>query len=145
MNLIEFIGLGLLVALVLLIAVVPVRRSLLSRSGGVDVSWRAARTGGGRWILGQARFSGDALLLFRALSLLPMAAHTLSRQTLVLGTRRAPAGTESGLLPRSSMIVRCTDAGSDLELALSEDALTGLQSWLESAPTGFQGRRRGGD
>lgn len=138
MNLVEFIGLGLLVAVVLLIAVVPVRRSLLSRSGGVDVSWRA-RIGGDRWILGQARFSGDDLLLFRAFSLLPMAARTLHRQTLVLGTRRAPVGTESDLLPPSSVIVRCTDAGSDVELALSEDALTGLQSWLESAPTGFRG------
>jgi hypothetical protein len=30
--------------------------------------------------------------------------------------------------------VRCTDGGSQLELALSEEALTGLRSWLESLP-----------
>lgn len=146
MTLIEFIGLGLLVAVVLLIAVVAVRRSLLSRSGGFDVSWRTElRASGAGWILGQGRYSGDVLMLFRAFSLLPLAARSLRRQSVVLGSRRDPVGTEPDLLPPSSIIIRCIDAGADLELAMSEDAITGLQSWLESAPTAFRVRPSRGD
>jgi hypothetical protein len=140
MTPIEFIALGLLVALVLLIALVAVRRTILARSGGIDMSWRAdLRRESSGWVLGQGRFTGEALELFRAFSVLPMPSKSLDRHELVLGVRRGPQGTEPDLLPTDSVIVRCTDAGSDLELALSEDALTGLRSWVESAPSGFRG------
>lgn len=145
MTLIEFLALGLLVALVLVIALVAVRRTTLARSGGIDMSWRAdLRRDGAGWVLGQGRFSGEALELFRAFSILPMASRSLDRQELVLGERRAAQGTEPDLLPPHSVIVRCRDHGSDLELAMSEDALTGLRSWVESAPSGFRGPMLGG-
>lgn len=140
MTFIELIGLALLVAVVLMIALVAIRRLLLARSGGIDVAWRKdLRSGGGGWILGQARYLGDNLQLFRSFSPLPVAARELNRHSLVLGNRRAAEGTEPDLLPASSVIVRCTDHGNDLELALSQDALTGLRSWLESAPSVSRG------
>jgi hypothetical protein len=58
----------------------------------------------------------------------------LHRSSLKLGDRRGPVGTEPDLLPVDSVIVRCTDGGTQIELALREEALTGLRSWLESLP-----------
>ncbi|WP_029135243.1 DUF2550 domain-containing protein [Nakamurella lactea] len=139
MTPIEFVALGLLVAVVLVIALVAVRRTTLARSGGIDMSWRSDPRRSGGWVLGQGRFSGESLELFRAFSILPMASRSLDRHDLVLGERRPAQGTEPDLLPPESVIVRCRDAGADLELAMSEDALTGLRSWLESAPSGFRG------
>lgn len=140
MTLIELIALGLLVAIVLTIALVALRRAALGRTGGVDLSWRSDshhdRAG---WVLGQGRFSGESLELFRAFSILPLASKTLDRHDLVIGRRRSAQGTEPDLLPPQSVIVGCTYLGTHLELALSEDALTGLRSWLESAPSDFRG------
>ena len=85
-------------------------------------------------MLGQGRFHENEFLMYRSFSPLPGAARTLHRGSLKLGGRRGPVGTEPDLLPVDSVIVRCTDGGTQIELALSEQALTGLRSWLESLP-----------
>ena len=63
-----------------------------------------------------------------------MAARTLDRSALVIGPTRAPVATEPDLLPVGAVIVRCTDSGVGCELAMSEEALTGLRSWVEASP-----------
>ncbi len=137
MSLAQILGLAILIVLVVAIVVIAVRRSVLARSGGVDVCWRRRLRPDGRgWVLGQGRFRGDEFLLYRSFSPLPGAARKLHRGTLVLGERRQPVGTEPDLLPVNSVIRRCTDGGTTFELALSEQALTGLRSWLESGPPG---------
>ena len=134
-SLAQFLGLAMLVVVVLSISVIALRRSVLIRSGAIDVSWRRnLRTDGSGWILGQGRYRGNDLLLYRAFSPFPGAARRLHRESLKLGTRRSAVGTEPDLLPVDAVIIRCTDGGSDLELALAEEALTGLRSWLESIP-----------
>lgn len=147
MSPVEFLALGLLFAIVVLIIWVAVRRTLLTRGGGIDVCWRTdLRPTGSGWTLGQARYSGDVLLMFRSFAVLPSASRTLQRQSLTLGDRRPAVGSESDLLPAGAVIVRCIDArggGSRLELAMSEESLTGLRSWLESAPTAHRGRTPG--
>lgn len=147
MSPVEFLALGLLFAIVVLIIWVAVRRTLLTRGGGIDVCWRTdLRPMGSGWTLGQARYSGDVLLMFRSFAVLPSASRTLQRQSLTLGDRRPAVGSESDLLPAGAVIVRCIDArggGSRLELAMSEESLTGLRSWLESAPTAHRGRTPG--
>jgi hypothetical protein len=136
-SLAQILGLAILIALVLAIVVIAVRRSVLARSGGIDVCWRRKLRPDGRgWVLGQGRFHGDEFLLYRSFSPLPGAARTLHRESLVLGERRQPVGTEPDLLPVNAVIRRCTDGGLAFELALSEEALTGLRSWLESQPPG---------
>jgi len=40
-------------------------------------------------------------------------------------------------------VVRCSNAGVELELAMADSTLTGLRSWLESAPLGSAVRRLG--
>ena len=134
-SLAQLLGLALLIVVVVSISVIALRRSVLIRSGAIDVSWRRnLRPDGGGWVLGQGRYRGNELLLYRAFSPLPGASRRLHRESLRLGVRRTAVGTEPDLLPVHAVIVRCTHGGSDLELALSEEALTGLRSWLESMP-----------
>jgi len=136
----QILGVLVLVVVVLAIVVIAARRSALTRSGAIDVCWRPSRprgsmTADGRgWVLGQGRFRDNEFLMYRSFSPLPGAARKLRRESLKLGNRRGPVGTEPDLLPVGSVIVRCTDGGGQLELALSEEALTGLRSWLESLP-----------
>jgi Protein of unknown function (DUF2550) len=134
-TLAQLVGLTILIALIVAICVIAVRRSMLARSGGIDMCWRTDLTPGGRgWVLGQGRFHGSDLRLYRSFSPLPIASRVLDREDLALGDRRDPLGTEPDLLPPDAVIVRCTDAGRPLELALAQQALTGLKSWLESLP-----------
>jgi hypothetical protein len=128
-------GLVVLVLVVIAIVVIAFRRSALSRSGAIDVCWRTDLSPDGRgWALGQGRFRDNEFLMYRSFSPLPGAARKLDRESLKLGERRARVGTEPDLLPVDAVIVRCTDGGQQIELALSDEALTGLRSWLESLP-----------
>lgn len=131
----EIAGLALLLVLVLSIVAIAVRRSLLTRSGGVDLCWRRkiAPDGSG-WIFGQGRYRDNELTLYRSFSPLPIASRRLRRDRLSLGERRPVAGTEPDLLPVGSVVLRCTDGRAPIELALAEEAVTGLRSWLESVP-----------
>lgn len=148
MQIAEIIGLALLLVFVLTIISISFRRWTLSRSGSVDMCWRTAISDSGDgWIFGQGRYEDRGLVLFRSFSPLPIPSRILLRHNLQLGDRRALTGAEPDLLPPSTVILRCTDAGRFIELALAEEALTGLRSWLESVPPGnrgLRGERRGG-
>ncbi|GGM17913.1 DUF2550 domain-containing protein [Nakamurella endophytica] len=139
----EVVGLALLLAIVVLIVAVAIRRSLLSRAGGVDLCWRPESSSRSRgWVFGQGRFSDTALVLYRSFSPLPLASRTLDREDLEIGARRSPTRGEADLLPVGSVIVRCNDGRQPFEMALSEQSLTGLQAWLESVPPAL-GQSRG--
>jgi hypothetical protein len=134
-SLVQGLGLAILLVVLLAIIVIAVRRSVLTRSGAIDICWRRTLSPDGNgWVLGQGRFRENEVLLYRSFSPLPGAARKLHRSSLKLGERRGPVGTEPDLLPVDSVIVRCTDGGMHIELALREEALTGLRSWLESLP-----------
>ena len=140
MPLLEWIGLGLLVAVVASIVWLTARRILLVRGGAIDICWRDRTTDtpahGSGWSFGQAKYSGDELLLFRSFSLMLTAARRLDRSTISLGERRAPVGVECDLLPPDSVVIECSSGSSSVaQLAIGEVALTGLSSWVESAPT----------
>lgn len=129
----ELAGLIVLLLLVLLIAFIVVRRALVIRAGGFDVNWRRGSRDDDRgWTLGQARFQGERLVLYRSFSVWPAAAMSLNRAELVLGGVRSPLGAEPDLLPTGVAIVGAQYHGTDWELALTEDALTALRSWVES-------------
>jgi hypothetical protein len=137
MGLAEFVGLGLLILVVALALIVAVRRAILIRAGGFDISWRLRPANDDRgWMLGQARFRRGQLALYRSFSAWPTAAMTLDRAALVLGAVRPPHGSEPDLLPRAVAIVTGSCAGTPLDLALTDDALTALRSWVESRPPG---------
>lgn len=137
MVLAQTLGLGLLLIVVLLVAAVIIRRAVLVRAGGFDVSWRIDPGPDDRgWILGQARFRDGKLALYRSFSAWPRASLAMDRAALTLDAVRPPVGAEPDLLPRGVAIIGGRCLGTRLEMALAEDALTALRSWVESRPPG---------
>ena len=115
-----------------------VRRRVLSRHGGTfELSFRLRTTHPGRgWLLGLGRYSGEELEWFRIFSLSPRPRRVWARGALALSGRRDPQGAEQMSLYAGHQIVSCTTPEGQIELALSEASLTGLQSWLEAGPPG---------
>ncbi len=140
----EAVALVLVVLLLLPVALLGGRRRWLARQGGLfECSARLApdaRRGSG-WALGVARYSGDNLEWFRAFSLAFRPKLIFPRSQVRVGEQRDPDRAESALLYEDQRILRLNLAdGDSWELALSAASLTGLLSWLESAPPGTRYR-----
>lgn len=123
-----------------------VRRRLIQRSGGTfdcNLRWEvseaeAAEPTGKGWAYGIARYNGDRIEWFRVFSYAPRPRHHLVRGAIDVLERRAPHGEEEQALLSDAVVLACA-VGPDrtrIELALSEDALTGFLAWLEAAPPG---------
>lgn len=129
-------------AVLLLVAAVLVwlalRRLRALRSGGVHAALRTRLDDTGKgWHLGVGRYQGDEFVWFRVLSLRPGPDRVISRSALEIADRRDPSGPELYNMPPSSRVLRFRETGAtEIELAMSPDALTGFLSWLESAPPG---------
>jgi hypothetical protein len=129
-------------ALLLVAAVLvwlAVRRLRALRSGGVHAALRIRPDDAAKgWHLGVGRYQGDEFVWFRVLSLRPGPDRVISRSALEIADRRDPSGSELYSMPPSSRVLRFRETGSesDIEIAMSPDALTGFLSWLESAPPG---------
>jgi hypothetical protein len=119
--------------LVLVVAFLLRRRFLLSGLGAVTVWLRPAGTP--RWSVGVAWYGGDVLLWYRGLSLSVRPQERLCRSQLRVLSRRAP-GRDDLALPSDVVIVVCTTAEGERELAMEPSTETGFLSWLESAPPG---------
>ncbi|WP_328548087.1 DUF2550 domain-containing protein [Streptomyces platensis] len=133
---------GIVVVLVLLgLFVFGLRRRLIQRSGGTfdcSLRWDVAENeaGGKGWIYGVARYNGDRIEWFRVFSYAPRPRHLLERSAIEVLERRTPQGEEELALLSDSLVLACRHRGTRLELAMSEDALTGFLAWLEAAPPG---------
>ncbi|GAA4944588.1 DUF2550 domain-containing protein [Yinghuangia aomiensis] len=88
------------------------------------------------WVFGIARYSGDRIEWFRVFSYAPRPRRTLERHDIVVIERRLPVGQEELALLAGAVVLVCSHGGRLLELAMSEDALTGFLAWLEAAPPG---------
>lgn len=130
--------LGLVLLVVLLFALLVVRRRVLHGSGGtVDVSLRLrVGTPGRGWVLGIARFAGDDLQWFRVFSLAPRPRRVLSRRDLEVVAQRPPGGPETYALQRGAVVMECRSSAGPVELAMEQGAVTGFLAWLESRPPG---------
>lgn len=131
----------LLILLALLLAALIyllVRRRLLQRGGGTfDCSVRLSSTRAGQgWVLGLARYTDDTVQWFRVFSFAPRPRRVFTRKDLVVRSRRSPVPTEALMLYTDHIVVECSSGGQVVELAMSEEALTGFLAWLESAPPG---------
>jgi hypothetical protein len=119
-----------------------VRRRLIQRSGGTfDCSARfaapkAGQPSGKGWLYGVARYNGDNVEWFRVFSYAVRPRRTLQRDGIEVRDRRHPHGEEELALLPGAMVLACRHEGLDVELAMSEDALTGFLAWLEAAPPG---------
>ncbi|MFF9815921.1 DUF2550 domain-containing protein [Streptomyces sp. NPDC014006] len=134
---------GIVVALVVLgLFVFGLRRRLIQRSGGTfdcSLRWDVAEnpdTSGKGWSYGVARYSGDRVAWFRVFSYAPRPRRVLERGSIEVAGRRLPEGEEELALLSDAVILVCLHRGTRLELAMSEDALTGFLAWLEAAPPG---------
>ncbi|MER6999545.1 DUF2550 domain-containing protein [Streptomyces sp. NPDC000410] len=133
----------LVVALVVIgLFVFGLRRRLIQRSGGTfdcSLRWNVPEESdhsGKGWVYGVARYSGDRIEWFRVFSYAPRPRRTLERAAIEVIARRMPEGEEELALLSDSIVLGCQHKGTRLELAMSEDALTGFLAWLEAAPPG---------
>lgn len=85
---------------------------------------------------GVARYNGDRVSWFRVFSYAPRPRRNLERSAIEVLARRAPEGEEELALLSDSVVLTCAHQGVRLELAMSDDALTGFLAWLEAAPPG---------
>ncbi len=153
MDLVEAALSASAVLLLVLAVLFATRVLILGRSrGAFDCSWRPVE--GGRWALGVARVTHDAVEWWRVMSLSPRPRSTWRRSALqVTASRAAEPGGVPGLLA-GSLVVSCAPRGEGgggggagsgagsgtgepdgaFELAMTRDAYTGFASWLESAP-----------
>jgi hypothetical protein len=129
---------GLMVLVLLAVAALFVRRRVLTRSGGTfdcSLRLREGRYGKG-WVLGIGRYAGEDLEWFRVFSYATRPRRVLARSEVEVLDRRVPRGPEVYALLSGAVIVQCRDQSRTVEVAMSEDALTGFLSWVESAPPG---------
>ncbi|TDU04151.1 uncharacterized protein DUF2550 [Streptomyces sp. 846.5] len=92
--------------------------------------------GGKGWLFGIARYNRDSVEWFRVFSYSPRPRRVLQRSRIEVLHRRTPVGQEELALLSGAVVLVCRHAGEPLELAMSEDALTGFLAWLEAAPPG---------
>ncbi|WP_240135031.1 DUF2550 domain-containing protein [Streptomyces sp. MUM 178J] len=134
---------GLVIALVVVgLFVFGLRRRLIQRSGGTfdcSLRWNVPEepdASGKGWIYGVARYNGDRVEWFRVFSYAPRPRHFLERASVEVVARRTPEGEEELALLSDAVVLECRHDDTRLELAMSEDALTGFLAWLEAAPPG---------
>ena len=127
-----------LIILVLAAVGIAARRFLLERGGGT-VECGLRRGPNGPWRLGVASYQREELNWFGALGLTMRPDVVFPRRDLAVVSRRLPTDAEAASLGPGMVVVECRvgeDTGGTIELALGEEALTGLLSWLEAAPPG---------
>lgn len=137
---------GIVVALAVVgLFLFGLRRRLIQRSGGTfdcslrwDVSEHGDQAGvnGKGWSYGVARYNGDRIEWFRVFSYALRPRRVLERSRIEVAGRRLSEGEEELALLSDAVILSCVHQGTRLELAMSEDALTGFLAWLEAAPPG---------
>ncbi|MEU0630086.1 DUF2550 domain-containing protein [Streptomyces sp. NPDC005989] len=134
---------GLLVALVLIgLFFFGLRRRLIQRSGGTfdcSLRWNVSEEpdlSGKGWVYGVARYSEDRINWFRVFSYAPRPRRVLERSAIEVVARRLPEGEEEMALLSDAVVLGCLHGETRLELAMSDDALTGFLAWLEAAPPG---------
>ncbi|OYO19319.1 hypothetical protein CGZ93_13155 [Enemella dayhoffiae] len=138
--LVEVVGLTILLALIVPLLWLYLRRRWLSRQGGIfDCAMRPVEHT--EWALGLARYEGEHLEWYRALSLsLRPKVRFRRTATSAVEQREAEYGEVESLygnprvvrLSSSSRVPR--DPAGDWELAMAPESSTGLLSWLEAAP-----------
>lgn len=137
MDIVEGVGIGVVVILGALLTLF-VRRALVTRSGGIiRLSVRVTTVLDGRgWSPGFGRFAGDELRWYRMFSFAIRPKRVLSRKGLAVERRRLPEGQERLSMPSDWVIVRCSSNHSPVEIAMARSTVTGFLSWLEAAPPG---------
>ncbi|GAB3645409.1 DUF2550 domain-containing protein [Glycomyces tarimensis] len=138
------IAAALAAAVAVFLVLTYVRRSIISKRGAVAMAARLSRRMAGRgWAPGFAVYESGSLRWYRMFSLALGPRYTLSRTDLQIAERREPSGAEAQIFPSEVAVLRCKSSTGEVELAMTDSAVTGFLSWLEAAPPGaayFDGR-----
>lgn len=127
----------LLLVVVVVLAALPMRRLRAIREGGVPVALRQRVENTARgWHLGIGHYHGGDFLWYRVLGMSTRPDRVIPRSGLEIASRRAPEVAESYAMPGQATVLCCHAAAGDLELAMTDETLTGFLSWLESSPPG---------
>jgi hypothetical protein len=133
------------VLIILAAAALASRRYLLERSGGTvecALRWPA---GSGAWRLGVLSYQHDSLRWHGALGVLLRPEYVFHRRALSVLSRRPADPSETVTLGADRIVVEVSAPSSDtsvslsgehVELAMTEQALTGFLAWLEASPPG---------
>ncbi len=130
-----------LVLIVLAATVLATRRFLLERGGGTVECGLRSPARRGTWRLGVVSYHGDELSWYDTLGVLLRPERVFHRRQLTIVSRRAALASEAGTLGPDHVVVevRTRPPGTPdapVELAMTEQALTGLLAWLEASPPG---------
>nr|WP_155998689.1 DUF2550 domain-containing protein [Streptomonospora sp. PA3] len=146
----EWLFIALLIAALAALLAVTGRRYALERGGGAVECYLRAGSDSQRlpWRMGLARYGSEELRWYRLFSLWPRPAAELSRRGLVVLSRREPTPGDLRELTLDLVVIEVgwtAPDGTDpkepvYELAMSDGALTGFLSWLESMPPGSHWR-----
>jgi Protein of unknown function (DUF2550) len=135
--LLDLVAATCVLALLAATSLIVRRRALQRRGGTFDCSLRLRSAPGGQgWVLGVGRYAGDRLEWYRVFSLSPRPRRVMSRRDLRVRGQRTPEGREVVSVLPGAVVLEALERGRLVELAMSQSALTGLLSWLESAPPG---------
>jgi Protein of unknown function (DUF2550) len=143
---------GFLVLVLLAAVVLATRRFLLERGGGTVECGLRRPARRGTWRLGVAAYRLDELCWYGALGVLLRPEEVFHRRSLTVLSRRPSLPAEASVLGSEHIVVElCTKSASDypdladshaesaddhVELAMTEEALTGFLAWLEASPPG---------
>jgi hypothetical protein len=144
---------AVLVVIVLAAAVLASRRYLLERSGGtVECALRRPASAGPDgspppgWRLGVLGYQRDELRWYGALSVLLSPEYVFQRRALTVVARRPATDAEAVALGADRFVIEIaakpqadssgSPSGEHVELAMTEQALTGFLAWLEASPPG---------
>lgn len=141
---------GFLALIVLAAAVLAIRRYLLERGGGTIECGLRRPAGRGSWRLGVVSYQRDELYWYDALGVLLRPEHVFQRRMLTVLSRRQASPSEASVLGPEHIVVEiCTAPSADyrpgareetaddhVEMAMTEQALTGFLAWLEASPPG---------
>jgi Protein of unknown function (DUF2550) len=128
------LALALLILAALVLVALAVRSRFLTRYGGTFECCYASDDLR-RFRRGIARYNGDRLECFRWLSLLLVPSLVVDRAEVMDTSRRPPQAREAYFLGVDSpVVVRIELRTGTALLALDESSLTGLLSWVDSAP-----------
>jgi hypothetical protein len=143
---------GFLALIVLAAAVLATRRFLLERGGGTIECGLRRPAGRGSWRLGVVSYQRDELYWYDTLGVLLRPEQVFQRRMLTVLSRRPSLPSEASTLGPERIVVRICTAPSaahphqgapatknpdaHVELAMTEQALTGFLAWLEASPPG---------
>jgi hypothetical protein len=137
---------AVLVLIVLAAAALASRRYLLERSGGTVECALRVPVGSGAWRLGVLSYQHDSLSWHGALGVLLRPEREFHRRSLSVVSRRPADPSETVTLGADRIVVEvrvkpaadepASPSGELVELAMTDQALTGFLAWLEASPPG---------